>query len=234
MKKLIISFILASVITTSFCACHPAEKATNTSDSTLDVSTTTEAETDTTVKDETKATEVETDTTVKTETKTADSQNILKAYKDRLVENIYHYNDSRADELPTYALFDFDGDGTAELLVWDIRVASAAFRDIYVYRYNTVTGKAEHIGTMVDFTGHSVITEARDGKGIVIAIRDAGQQDKITEYSLIDGRLAPSVLLARNDETSQEWNDKIVSPEYNSGVTLETANTYDVIEKEFP
>lgn len=218
MKKLIISFILASVFATSFCACHSAPKAANTSDSTLEVSTTTEAETDTTVKDE---------------TKTADSQNILKAYKDRLIENIYHYNDSRADELPTYALFDFNDDGTAELLVWDIRVASAAFRDIYVYRYNTVTGKAEHIGTMVEFTGHSVITEARDGKGIVVAIRDAGLHDKITEYSLIDGRLTPSILLARSDETSQEWNDKIVSSEYNSGVTLETSNTYDVIEKEF-
>lgn len=218
MKKLIISFILASVFATSFCACHWAEKAANTSDSTLEVNTTTEAETDTTVKDE---------------TKTADSQNILKAYKDRLIENIYHYNDSRADELPTYALFDFNDDGTAELLVWDIRVASAAFRDIYVYRYNTVTGKAEHIGTMVEFTGHSAITEARDGKGIVVAIRDAGLQDKITEYSLIDGRLTPSILLARSDETSQEWNDKIVSSEYNSGVTLETSNTYDVIEKEF-
>lgn len=218
MKKLIISFILASVFATFFCACHSAPKAANTSDSTLEVNTTTEAETDTTVKDE---------------TKTADSQNILKAYKDRLIENIYHYNDSRADELPTYALFDFNDDGTAELLVWDIRVASAAFRDIYVYRYNTVTGKAEHIGTMVEFTGHSVITEARDGKGIVVAIRDAGLQDKITEYSLIDGRLTPSILLARSDETSQEWNDKIVSSEYNSGVTLETSNTYDVIEKEF-
>lgn len=218
MKKLIISFILASVLATSFCACHSAQKAATTSDSTLEVNTTTEAETDTTVKDE---------------TKTADSQNILKAYKDRLIENIYHYNDSRADELPTYALFDFNDDGTAELLVWDIRVASAAFRDIYVYRYNTVTGKADHIGTMVEFTGHSVITEARDGKGIVVAIRDAGLQDKITEYSLIDGRLTPSILLARSDETSQEWNDKIVSSEYNSGVTLETSNTYDVIEKEF-
>lgn len=218
MKKLIISFILASVFATFFCACHSAPKAANTSDSTLEVNTTTEAETDTTVKDE---------------TETADSQNILKAYKDRLIENIYHYNDSRADELPTYALFDFNDDGTAELLVWDIRVASAAFRDIYVYRYNTVTGKAEHIGTMVEFTGHSVITEARDGKGIVVAIRDAGLQDKITEYSLIDGRLTPSILLARSDETSQEWNDKIVSSEYNSGETLETSNTYDVIEKEF-
>lgn len=218
MKKLIISFILASVFATACCACHSAEKAANTSDPTLEVNTTTEAETDTTVKDE---------------TKTADSQNILKAYKDRLIENIYHYNDSRADELPTYALFDFNDDGTAELLVWDIRVASAAFRDIYVYRYNTVTGKADHIGTMVEFTGHSVITEARDGKGIVVAIRDAGLQDKITEYSLIDGRLTPSILLARSDETSQEWNDKIVSSEYNSGVTLETSNTYDVIEKEF-
>ena len=218
MKKLIISFILASVFATFFCACHSAPKAANTSDSTLEVNTTTEAETDTTVKDE---------------TKTADSQNILKAYKDRLIENIYHYNDSRADELPTYALFDFNDDGTAELLVWDILVASAAFRDIYVYRYNTVTGKADHIGTMVEFTGHSVITEARDGKGIVVAIRDAGLQDKITEYSLIDGRLTPSILLARSDETSQEWNDKIVSSEYNSGVTLKTSNTYDVIEKEF-
>lgn len=218
MKKLIILFILASVFATSFCACHSTQKAANTSDSTLEVNTTTEAETDTTVKDE---------------TETADSQNIIKAYKDRLIENIYHYNDSRADELPTYALFDFNGDGTAELLVWDIRVASAAFRDIYVYRYNTVTGKADHIGTMVEFTGHSVITEARDGKGIVVAIRDAGLQDKITEYSLIDGRLTPSVLLARSDETSQEWNDKIISAEYNSGVTLETSNTYDVIEKEF-
>ena len=50
MKKLIISFILASVFATFFCACHSAQKAANTSDSTLEVNTTTEAETDTTVK----------------------------------------------------------------------------------------------------------------------------------------------------------------------------------------
>ena len=52
MKKLIISFILASVFATFFCACHSAPKAANTLDSTLEVNTTTEAETDTTVKNE--------------------------------------------------------------------------------------------------------------------------------------------------------------------------------------
>lgn len=223
MKNFIALYVLVLVIMTAFCACRSEGKVTGKAQSTLDDGLTT-------VADITAVDPVENTTTKKS----SDGNNIIKAYKSRLVENIYHYNDSRADELPTYALFDFDGDGTAELLVWDIRVASATFRDIYVYRYNAVTGKAEHIGTMVEFTGHSVITKARDGKGIVVAIRDAGLQDKITEYSLIDGRLTPSVLLARNDETSQEWDDKIVSAEYNSGVTLETANTYDVIEKEFP
>ena len=158
---------------------------------------------------------------------------ILTEYRSVLIEKIYRYGNGKPDELPMYSLFDFDGDGTAELLVWDIRVASSDFRDIYVYRYNSLTGRAEHVGTMLDFTGHSLITAAHDGKGIVIAIRDAGMQDKITEYRLIDGRLAPFVLLERTDETSQEWYDKTVSPEYNSGVTLETANTYDILESKF-
>ena len=164
----------------------------------------------------------------------ADVKNgILTEYRAVLIEKIYRYGNGKPDELPMYSLFDLDGDGTAELLVWDIRVASSAFRDIYVYRYNSLTGKAEHIGTMLDFTGHSLITAARGGNGIVVAIRDAGKQDKITEYRLIDGRLAPSVMLERTEETSQEWHDKTVSPEYNSGVTLETANTYDVLENKF-
>ncbi len=158
---------------------------------------------------------------------------ILEEYRAVLIEKIYRYGNGKPDELPMYSLFDLDSDGTAELLVWDIRVASSTFRDIYVYRYNSLTGRAEHVGTMLDFTGHSLITAAHDGKGIVIAIRDAGMQDKITEYRLIDGRLAPFVLLERTDETSQEWYDKTVSPEYNSGVTLETANTYDILESKF-
>lgn len=158
---------------------------------------------------------------------------ILTEYRSVLIEKIYRYGNGKPDELPMYSLFDFDGDGTAELLVWDIRVASSAFRDIYVYRYNSMTGKAEHIGTMIDFTGHSVMAVSRDGNGIVIAIRDAGKQDKITDYRLIGGRLAPSVLLERTDETSQQWYDKTVSPEYSGGVTLETANTYDILESKF-
>lgn len=159
--------------------------------------------------------------------------NISAEYRAVLIEKIYRYGNGKPDELPMYSLFDFDGDGTAELLVWDIRMASSAFRDIYVYRYNSLTGKAEHIGTMLDFTGHSLITAASDGDGIVIAICGAGEQDKITEYRLVDGRLAPSVLLERTDETSQEWHDKTFLSEYNSGVTLETANTYDVLENKF-
>lgn len=158
---------------------------------------------------------------------------ILEEYRAVLIEKIYRYDNGKPDELPMYSLFDFDGDGTAELLVWDIRVASSAFRNIYVYRYNSLTGRAEHIGTMLDFTGHSVITAACDGKGVVVAIRDAGNQDKITEYRLIDGRLTTSVLLERTDESSQEWHDKTFLSEYNSGVTLETANTYDVLENKF-
>ena len=74
---------------------------------------------------------------------------------------------------------------------------------------------------------------ARCRHGIVIAIRDAGKQDKITDYRLIGGRLAPSVLLERTDETSQQWYDKTVSSEYSGGVTLETSNTYDMLEREF-
>ena len=160
-------------------------------------------------------------------------QDIKKAYKARLIENIYRYDNMIADKLPLYALLDFDGDGTAELIVWDIRVASATFRNIYVYRYNSVTGEAEHVGTMVDFAGHSVITKTKDGRGIIIAIRDSADRDKITEYRLVDGRLTPSVLLARTNETTQEWSDKIRSPEYAGKVTLETSNTYDMLEREF-
>ena len=161
------------------------------------------------------------------------SRFFLTEYRSVLIEKIYRYGNGKPDELPMYSRFDFDGDGTAELLVWDIRVASSAFRDIYVYRYNSMTGKAEHIGTMIDFTGHSVMAVSRDGNGIVIAIRDAGKQDKITDYRLIGGRLALSVLLERTDETSQQWYDKTVSSEYSGGVTLETANTYDILESKF-
>lgn len=160
------------------------------------------------------------------------NSSILEAYKSRLVENIYHYDNAKADELPTYALHDFDGDGIEELLIWDVRVASAAFRDIWVYKYNPVTGIAEHIGTMLDFSGHSVITKAADTRGIVIAIRDSGRQDKIIEYILKANVLVPKLLLARTAETSQEWQDKIYSPEFNSNTTLKTANTYEALEAE--
>lgn len=158
---------------------------------------------------------------------------ISTEYRSVLIEKIYRYGNGKPDELPMYSLFDFDGDGTSELIVWDIRVASATFRNIYVYRYNSVTGEAEHVGTMVDFAGHSVITKTKDGRGIIIAIRDSADRDKITEYRLVDGRLIPSVLLARTNETTREWSDKIRSPEYAGKVTLETSNTYDMLEREF-
>ena len=52
---------------------------------------------------------------------------ILTEYRSVLIEKIYRYGNGKPDELPMYSLFDFDGDGTAEQLVWDIRVASSAF-----------------------------------------------------------------------------------------------------------
>ena len=48
---------------------------------------------------------------------------ILTEYRSVLIEKIYRYGNGKPDELPMYSLFDFDGDGTAELLVWDIRAA---------------------------------------------------------------------------------------------------------------
>lgn len=153
---------------------------------------------------------------------------ILTAYKKRLIENIYRYRNNRPDTLPTYALFDFDDDGTEELIVWGKRTSSASYRDIYVYRFNQITGKADHIGTMTDFSGHSRITCDRDG--IIIAI-GGSERDRITRYACSDGRLIPDVIAERTDESSQEWN-KIMG-NYSDGVSLETAETYDKVEKEF-
>lgn len=220
MKRIIVVITLIVTVVLLFCSCRQSK-------------TTTVVSQVSTMPNATSAVTIEAGTTEKKVSADAKKRQILKAYKATLVENIYHYDDSRADELPTYALYDFDKDGTSELLVWDIRVASATFRDIYVYRYNAVTDKSEHIGTMVDFTGHSLITEASDDDGIVIAIRDSGKQDRITKYTLTDGRLTPTIMIERTDEDSQEWYCKIESDDYNSKITLETANTYNVLEDNF-
>lgn len=153
---------------------------------------------------------------------------ILMAYKKRLIENIYRYRNNRPDTLPTYALFDFDSDGTAELIVWGKRTSSASYRDIYVYRFNPITGKADHIGTMTDFSGHSRITCGKDG--IIIAI-GGSERDRITRYAYLDGRLIPDIVAERTDESSQKWNK--IMEDYSDGVSLETAETYDKVEKEF-
>lgn len=156
---------------------------------------------------------------------------ILKAYKLRLIEKIYHYDNSRADTLPTYALYDFDSDGLPELLIWDIRVSTASFRDIYVYRFNVVTGEADHIGTMIDFAGHSTVGAAQNGWGVVIAIRDSGDQDRVVKYTYSSGRLISRVLLSRTDESSQQWFD--ISAQYFDAGTIPTANTYNYLEEYF-
>lgn len=161
------------------------------------------------------------------------NQDIIKAYKARLVENIYRYDNLKADELPTYALYDLDGDGIPELLIWDIRRATTSFRNIFVYHYNAATGETEHIGTILDFSGHSLITTSANGRGVVVAILDSGRHDRIIRYSLINGVLTPTILAERTDETSQAWYNVTRSPEFNSGLTLETANTYSMLEKEF-
>lgn len=161
------------------------------------------------------------------------NQNIIKAYKARLVENIYRYDSLKADKLPTYSLYDFDGDAIPELLIWDIRRATASFRDILVYRYNSSTGETNHIGTILDFTGHSLITQSASGRGVVVAILDSGRHDKIIRYTLINGILTPTVLAERTDETSQDWYNVTRSPAFNSGLTLETANTYTMLKKCF-
>lgn len=153
---------------------------------------------------------------------------ILMAYKKRLIENIYRYRNNRPDTLPTYALFDFDSDGTPELIVWGKRTSSASYRDIYVYRFNPITGKADHIGTMADFSGHSRITCNRDG--IIITI-GGSERDRITRYAYLDGRLIPDIVAERTDESSQKWNK--IMEDYSDGVSLETAETYDKVEKEF-
>lgn len=153
---------------------------------------------------------------------------ILTAYKKRLIENIYRYQNSRPDTLPTYALFDFDGDGTTELIVWGKRTSSASYRDIYVYRFNPITGKADQIGTMTDFSGHSRVS--CDRNGIIIAI-GGSERDRITRYTCSDGRLIPDVIAERTDESSREWNG--IMENYSDGVSLETAETYDKVEKEF-
>lgn len=153
---------------------------------------------------------------------------ILGAYKALLIKNIYRRQGNRPDELPTYSLFDFDGDGVAELLIRDVRTSVAAYRDIRVYRYNAVTGKTEHIGTMTEFSGHSEITE--DGDGIIIAIRDS-ERDRITKYTYSFGRLTPCVLLERTDETSEEWYE--LSQRYGGSATVEVCSTYDMLEREY-
>lgn len=158
---------------------------------------------------------------------------IVKAYKLRLIEKIYHYDNSRPDTLPTYALYDFDSDGLPELLIWDIRVSSASFRDIYVYRFNVVTGEADHIGTMMDFAGHSTVGAAQNGWGVVIAIRDSGDRDEIVKYtySPSSDRLISRVLLSRGSESSQQWLE--LSEEYADAGTLETSDTYNYLEEYF-
>lgn len=88
--------------------------------------------------------------------------------------------------LPEYSVFDINGDGTAELLIFDERIATAIERGITVYSFDKKSGSAKEIGRAETFEGHSKICASADGNGFVI------QQDypgfiKVTRYTF-DGQ----------------------------------------------
>lgn len=155
-------------------------------------------------------------------------EKVKTAYTDTLKKNEYDYSAvdsyvSNKREMPQYTLYDFDKDGIPELLIWDIRVASATARTITVYKYNSSSAGAEPIGTITDFEGHSILGESADLKGIVLSVRDSGE-DKITKYTLQNGALVSEVILKRNGESDSDWNNAMTDSKYMSAYEFVISN----------
>ena len=152
------------------------------------------------------------------------NNNIHSAYEDLLDSKKYN-----GQYLPQYALYDFDDDGTQELLIWDIRVATAAFRDVFVYKYDAESDTAIKIGKLEVFEGHCNIGESADKNGIAVAVRDTGS-DYIKEYYYDNGEIKSKTLLERNDMSSSEWWEFFESSEYFSGVKIEMVSDYSLLD----
>ncbi len=96
--------------------------------------------------------------------------------------------------LPKYSVFDIDGDGTAELMIFDERIATAIERGITVYTFDAKSNTAKKIGRAETFEGHSRICAAADGNGFII------QQDypgfiKVTRYTFNGVKLSEEKLI---------------------------------------
>lgn len=172
---------------------------------------------------EVETTEETTEETTTTTTKKEIKKSVIKeAYAEALKDNKYEATGaSVAQDIPDYTLYDFDKDGTPELLIWDVRLASAIDRDIFVYKFNSNSQKAEKIGKMVDFEGHSNFGESKDKDGIVIATRDNGTDDAVKKYTLKDGGIVSETILAKTSESYDEWYDIFTSSEYFSSTEFE-------------
>lgn len=153
-----------------------------------------------------------------------EGKSIYYAYKEILDAKKYN-----GGILPEYSLYDFDDDSTQELLVWDIRVATAAFRDVFIYKYDAERNTAIKIGKLEAFQGHCHIGESADKNGIAVAVRDTGS-DYIKEYYYDNGEIKSKTLLERNDMSSSEWWEFFESSEYFSGVKIETASDYSLLD----
>lgn len=161
------------------------------------------------------------------DSKVTEAKSVHSAYKNLLEAK--KYNGEASAE---YALYDFDDDATQELLVWDIRVATAAFRDVFVYKYDAESGDAVKIGKLEVFQGHCHIGESADKNGIAVAVRDTGS-DYIKEYYLDNGVIKSKTLLERNGMSSSEWWEACESSKYFSGAEIETVSDYSLIDKMF-
>lgn len=168
-------------------------------------------------KSETSSTTATTATTAKTEsTKIIGSKNsrIKKLYIEALNNNQYKISEINPSQThPTYSLYDFDKDGTPELLIWAVRIATYEDRNIYVYKYNAEYDKLDYLGAITVCTGHSEIGESLEKNGIVVATRDKGD-DTITKYTIVNDKIVPTVLLYRGDESNSDWYNIITSSKY--------------------
>ena len=167
------------------------------------------------------------DEEIKNEKEVSEGKSIYYAYKEVLDAKKYN-----GEILPEYSLYDFDDDSTQELLVWDIRVATAAFRDVFIYKYDAERNTAIKIGKLEAFQGHCNIGESADKNGIAVAVRDTGS-DYIKEYYYDNGEIKSRTLLKRNDMSSSEWWETCESSKYFSGAEIETVSDYSLIDKMF-
>lgn len=165
--------------------------------------------------------------------KDKEKEKIKLAYADTLKANEYDYSaGTEYKEMPKYSLYDFDKDDIPELLVWAKREATAAKRIITVYKYNSASGKAESIGTMEDFEGHSVIGEYADGTGVVIAVRDSGS-DSIKKYTLKDGKIKSEIVAEKKQYSEEEWNEISDGSRFMGNYEFEYSNEFDLLYSAF-